>query len=208
MSAQALLALALLAAPSQDGGTLQDPGPVGDGPQKKPGTAVVPESAAEGPRDLDAATAAVKRIVAEQPYGKTWRELVKTEPPPKDPKGLGQSKTHPALSKDKIEMQEQVQYLDPTGDGTRYGWVSVQAVRVFRYGKLNGVLLLVEKIGKQTGDADFHNDARALADAWKDAAAALALGDAFVVKRNDLAAAELKKPPLKIEIEKAKKEKK
>ena len=191
-------------------------GVAGAGPEKpagpaKPdrgGKANIPEAASEGPRDFASLVAPLKAFVTGQPYGKEWKEIVHTEPAPKDPKGLGQAATHPALKNDRIEMQQQVQYLEPTSTVLRYGWVSISAVRVYRYGRLAAAQVVFERIGRPEQDrAPYLADVNALADALKAVRAALELGPEWKIRQNDLVterektAAQFEKSPLRIEIE-------
>jgi hypothetical protein len=149
---------------------------------------VRPESAREGRRDLAATAAVFRGLVEGQPWGRSWRELVPTDPAPKDTKGLGEAKTHAALKHDEIEMQAQVQYLHETGVESRYGFVSVRGVRVFRYGQLAGLRLVLDRIGRVPAeDARFAADLAALVAAWADPARALGVDRAHLVTQNDLA---------------------
>lgn len=175
-------------------------------PQKKTREAVVPEAATEGPRELAKLVPPLKKFVAGQPYGKVWKDLVHQEPPPKDRRALGEAKTHPDLKRDRIEMQSQVQYLEETDAEARFGWVSIRGVRVYRFGRLAAVQLLVDRIGKDPAqDAAFQADLEALAKSWGHPGKALELPKGYRIKRNELAevvdAASKPKLPLTIAIE-------
>jgi hypothetical protein len=167
----------------------------------------IPANASEGPRELGALVGPVRQIVSSAPYGKSYKELIAVAPPPKDPSGLGEAKTHPALKNDPIEVQEQAQFLEETGIETRFGLVSIRGVHVFRYGKLVAIQLVLERIGRdEAKDAKFKEDVEAIAKAWADPLPALQLGPGFKIKRNDLVEqraknpAKFPEPPLRIEV--------
>ncbi|MCK6547277.1 hypothetical protein L6R52_15610 [Myxococcota bacterium] len=170
------------------------------------GKIVVTENATEGPRKLDDATAAMKKVVLAQPYGKAWKDAVHTAPAPKDQTGLGKAETHPALANDPIELQQQVQFLEETGVEARYGFVSIRGVRVWRYGKLAGVRVVLERIGKDTPRDVFTKDVDAIAAVWRNVPVAWSLGSGFKMVKNDLIEqkalkpAEYPKAPLVIEL--------
>ncbi|MBI2378835.1 MAG: hypothetical protein HYV07_32875 [Deltaproteobacteria bacterium] len=169
------------------------------------GKAVIPAEANEGPRALDV-FAELGKYAREQPYGESWERLVHVDPEPKDRTGLGKAKTHQDLEHDRIEMQSQVQYLSETGVEARYGAVSVRAVRVFRYGKLAGVQLVLEAIGRDAAASKrFVDDVRALAISWPDVRKLLAFDPGLRMIRNDLVErkddADFPKPPLRIQLE-------
>jgi hypothetical protein len=170
------------------------------------GKAVLPESASEGSRKLDDATAVMKKVVLAQPYGKAWRDAVHTAPAPKDQTGLGKVETHPALANDPIELQQQVQFLEETGQEARYGFVSIRGVRVWRYGKLAGTRIVLDQIGKDTPRAAFTKDVDAIAAVWRNVPVAWALGSGFKMVKNDLIEQKALKPseypkaPLVIEL--------
>ena len=156
--------------------------------KKKTREATVPEAATEGPRDPAKLVPPLKKFVATQPYGKTWKELVHQTPAPKDRRGLGDAKSHPDLKHDQIEMQAQVQYLEETGAEARFGWVSIRGVRVYRFGRLAAVQLLVDRIGKGAAqDGAFEADLKALAEQWSHPGKALELPKGYRIKRNELA---------------------
>jgi hypothetical protein len=176
-------------------------------PPEQPNKTTNPDAAAEGPRDLDHADAPLRSFVTGQPYGKTYKDLVKTEGPPKDTTGLGEAKSHPALKHDPIEVQQSPQFLEDTATEVRYGFAVVRGVRVFRFGKLRAVQLVIEMIGREQ-HAKFKEDVEALSGSLKNPIAFLKLGkDGFKMKRNDLIEQPLKKPkefplpPLRIELE-------
>lgn len=166
-------------------------------PQKEPEKKVsIPAEATEGARDLEKTKEPFGKFVSGQPYGKAWKELVVTEPAPKNKKGLGEAETHPDLKRDPIEMQAQTQYLEETDTESKYGFVSIRGVRVFRYGRLAQVQLVIDRIGKE--QQKFEADLAALGEGWKDLRAVLALDKKFRVKRNDLAEVVAKKTELKL----------
>lgn len=171
---------------------------------RREGKAVIPSAASEGPRDLTALPSPLQTFVKAQAFGKEWKDLVHTTPAPKDRTGLAEAKTHPALKHDPIEMQAQAQFLEETGTEVRYGWISVRAVRAYRYGKLAAVQLVLDRLGREERP-EAQRDLDALAAAWKDPLSALGL-TGFAIKRNDLAerAAGRAAPlPLRIVIEPA-----
>jgi hypothetical protein len=173
--------------------------------ERKAGQATLPADAAEGPRDLAALAEPLRRFVTGQPFGKTYREITPTEPPPKDKTGIGEAETHPDLRHDPIEVQQQVQYLEETPTQLRYGWVAIRGLRAYRYGKLAAVQLVLERIGRdEAGVPRWKEDALALAEAWKDLGTALGLGPGYQVVRNDLVEQRKKgtfpSAPLRIEI--------
>lgn len=165
----------------------------------------IADTASEGERDLTKIAPVFKKLIAGQPYGKTWLELAKTEPAPKDNTGLGQAKTHDQLHKDPMELHQQAQYVAPTDTVLRYGTVVIRGDRVFRYGKLAAMRLIFEPAGKAAREA-FVADLAAIEAAWVDPAAALELASGFRVSKNDLVEQKKKKPdaypvaPLVIEL--------
>lgn len=166
----------------------------------------IADTATEGERELAKAAPVFKKLIAGQPYGKTWLELAKTEPAPKDSTGLGQAKTHDQLHKDPMELHQQAQYVAPTDTVLRYGTVVIRADRVFRYGKLSAMRLTMEPAGKAARET-FVADIAAIEAAWgADPAAALELTGSFRVSKNDLVDQKKKKPdaypmaPLVIEL--------
>lgn len=198
------------AAASRPAGTRGDEAPAGDGAgsppeQHRPGKAVVPESASEGPRDAKLLAAALAKLVESQPYGRHWKDIVHVEPAPRDKTGLGEAKTHAALKNDPMELQQQVQYLEELGRDERYGHVSIRGVRVYRFGKLEATRLVFEMIGRGSREK-FKEDVEALAGEWADPAKVLGLGAKLKVTRNDLVdqkqrrPAEFPAPPLVIEL--------
>jgi hypothetical protein len=198
MSAKSLILAALLLSAAQT--------PPEPNAPEHPNKQINPDAAAEGPRDLEKAKPLFKTFVESQPFGKTWKELAKTEPPPKDPTGLGQAETHKDLKHDPMEVQQQAQYLEDTATTARFGFASIRGVRVFRYGKLRAVQIVIEMVGRERKDK-FKEDVEQLAAAWKDPIAALDLQGSFTLKRNDLVDQKKKKPaeyplpPLRIELE-------
>jgi len=176
--------------------------------QPRGGKAVIPESAAEGPRELEMLPTPIKAFVTGQPYGKTWKDLVQKDPPPRDKRGIGSAESVPELSGDPIEMQQQVQFLNETGIEFRYGLVSIRALQVFRYGKLAGVQLVIDQIGREPEKREtFKSDLAAIAKAWSTPLAVFSLGAGYEVSKNDLVEqaekqpAEFPDPPLRIQIE-------
>jgi hypothetical protein len=178
----------------------------GEAPPEQPKKDIHPDAASEGARELDKQKGALKSFIEAQPYGKTWKELVKTEKPPKDPTGLGEADTHKDLKHDPMEVQQAAQYLEDTATEVRFGRALIRGVRVFRYGKLRATQLVVEMIGREDRD-QFKKDVELLATAWKEPLAALAIGNNFKLKKNDLIEqkkrkpAEFPAPPLRIEFE-------
>lgn len=173
------------------------PGPPAPGaPQQPPKKEVIPADASEGPRDLAVLPATLKSFVADQPYGKHWKQLVAKTPPPADRRDLGDAKTHPDLANDPIEAQEQVQYLQDTDTQLRFGRVSIRGVRAFRYGKLAGAHIVLERIGRSPESAEvFAKDLEALRAAWKDPFATFGLEPArWDLKRNELSDPAAKTP--------------
>jgi hypothetical protein len=160
---------------------------------------VLPQASADGERDLSRAAPVLKKLVVEQPYGKTWLKLARTAPGPKDRAALGEAKTHGALGQDRMEVQQQAQYLETTDTELVYGVAWIRGVRVFRYGKLRAVRLVIEPFHKPD-PAEFASDLAAIAAAWADPIGAFALGSDFRVVRNDLVDPKKKQPPLVIEI--------
>ena len=147
----------------------------------------MPQAAAEGARSLAELKAPLRAFVTRQPYGKHWRELVAVDPPPGDRSGLGRADSPPELSADPAEMQEQVQYLQPTSIEARYGLISIRGVRVFRYGRLRAVQLVLDRIGKRTAQgAKVASDLAALGSAWSDPLGALGLKSGYRLTRNEL----------------------
>ncbi|MBI4821983.1 MAG: hypothetical protein HY791_37345 [Deltaproteobacteria bacterium] len=170
------------------------------------GKTVIPADATEGPRDLDAVAQALGEFTRTQPYGQSWQNLVKVEPAPKDKTGLGKAKTHEALEHDRIEMQGQVQFLAETGVESRFGAVSIRALRVFRYGSLVGVQLVLDRIGRDEGsEARFKADVRSLLAGWPDLRKKLGFDPKLRMVRNDLLEQREKddfpKAPLRIQLE-------
>lgn len=170
----------------------------------RPAKAVVPEAATEGPRDLALVAQVFRPFIIGQPYGKTYKELSKTEPAPKDRTGLGDAKTHEALKHDPIEVQAQHQFLEETGVEARYGFASIRGVRVFRYGKLASVQLVVDMIGR-TEHEKFAADVAAIAAAWKGNVATVDSKSGFKMTKNDLLDPKKRSsasvsPPLRIEL--------
>jgi hypothetical protein len=155
--------------------------------------------ASEGERNLEKLVASRKKFFTGQPYGKTWVELSKTEPAPKDRTGLGEAQTHDHLSKDPMEIQQQVVFLEPTRWEARYGTLVIRGVRVFRYGKLMGVRLVHEPAGRPD-PAKFLEDVEAYAAAWKTPEGFKMLNNDFIVQKK-LKPEIYPKPPLVIELE-------
>jgi hypothetical protein len=165
------------------------------------------DAASEGPRDLAKAEAPLKAFITGQPYGKTYREMLKIDPPPKDRTGIGDADSHPALKHDPIEVQQSPQFLEDTSIEYRYGFAVVRGVRVYRFGKLRAVQLVIEMIGREE-KSKFKEDVEALMPALKNPFAFFKLDKAtYKMKRNDLIEQPLKKPaefpepPLRIELE-------
>lgn len=175
-----------------------------DPPRPRP--EVLPDAADEGARDLDKTAPVLRRFVVAQPYGKSWRELVRQEAASRPRGELGEAATHPDLKHDPMEVQQQAQYLEPTRTEVRYGFASLRGVRVFHYGKLRAVQLVIEPVGRSAPDR-FKADVEALSEALSDPRAALRLDQSFRVRRNDLVDQRKKKPeafpvpPLRIELE-------
>lgn len=175
-------------------------------PQKQ-NEVVRPTDASEGPRDVEALKAPLRTFVETQQYGKGWKDVVPVEVAPKDKTGIADSKSHPALKNDPIEMQQQMQFLAETKTEARYGWVSIRGVQVFRFGRLVAVQLVFDRIGRDPAKkADFDNDVVALASSWKNVRELLGLNkDRWRIRKNEVAEADPKKaeikPPLRIAIE-------
>jgi hypothetical protein len=166
------------------------------------GKATLPESASECARDLAPAAAKLKKLIAAAPYGRRWKDLAHTAPPPKEKNELGEAETHPDLKRDPIEMQEQARYIEETGVEGCFGLVSMRGVHVFAYGRLRGVEIVIDRIGRDPAQSEaFEADLRAVRDAWKDPIAALALGEKFKVASDDLAKPDApeRKLPLRVQ---------
>jgi hypothetical protein len=195
------IAIALLLIAADPAGATPPPAP-----DKKSGEATLPESASEGPRETAKLAPPLRAFVLGQPYGKEWKEIVASEPAPKDKTGMAEAETHPDLKNDPIEMQAQVQFLADTNTEVRYGLVSIRGVRVYRFGRLSAVQLVFDRIGRDPAQKEkFESDLSALAELWKNPISVLELDKTYRVKRNDLADVAAKKsdvrPPLRIAIE-------
>lgn len=154
----------------------------------RPGKAALPDAADEGARDLSKTVVVLRDFVRSQPFGKRWADLVVKDPPPKDPTGLGKADghvAHGALGQDPIEMQAQVQFLQEMGIEVRYGFASIRGVRVYHYGILSAVQLVIDEVGRDHRE-QFGSDVRALSDAWKNLPTAFGIKDTFRLTRNDL----------------------
>lgn len=168
----------------------------------------LPAAAAEGYRDLPATERTLRSAVLATPFGKAWVDLVKTPPPPAPSPSIAQAQTHPDLKHDPIELSTQTRYREETGLDVRYGWVSVRLARLFKYGRLDRLELILDQIqrGDSTqgvgGGPSFASDLHALRGVLKDPVAALALGPGFRCVRNDLTdPAKAGALPLSVEIE-------
>lgn len=151
------------------------------------------DAASEGERDLNKAAPLFKRFVSGQPYGKTWLQLAKTEPAPKDRTGLGQAQTHDKLKNDPMELQAQARYVEATDTTTRFGTVVIRGERIFKYGKLDAVRVVLEMAGKPSRES-FVRDIEAIAAAWSDPLASLDLAAGYTLVKNDLVEQKKKKP--------------
>lgn len=189
----------LLAAPVES----SDAGPT----QRRGGRATIPTEASEGPRALGALDQSLSRLVRAQPFGKPWAEIVKTEPAPRDRRGLAAAETHAALSRDKMEIQEQAQFLEDIGVAERFGFVSIQVLRVYRYGRLTGLQLVLERVGREAAaEPAYQADLAALRKNWGELLRRWDLEQSHQVTRNDLlepagAARRPSATPLRIELE-------
>lgn len=184
MSVAALCALALLA---------ETP------PSQTPPDRGLADAANEGERDLPKIQPLLKQFAASQPYGKTWLELAKTEPAPKDSTGQGQVKTHEDLKHDTMEVQLQGVYVEPTKTEFRYGTVVIRGMRVFRYGKLKAVRLIHEAAGRPER-AKLVADLETWAGAWRDPEGFKTSLNDFVIQKK-VKPGEYPLPPLVIELE-------
>lgn len=175
--------------------------------QPRGGRAHIPESASEGPRDLEVVDRSLIQVLRRQPFGRPWTEIVKTEPAPRDRRGLAAAETHAALARDKMEIQQQAQFLEELGVSERFGFVSIQVLRVYRYGRLSGLQLVLERVGRAPAeDAAFQADLAALREAWAELSRRWDLEKSHRVTRNDLAPSSgaerrPKGAPLRIELE-------
>lgn len=163
--------------------------PAGAEPPRDPQSKVpIAADADPGERKIAALAKPLAEMIRGQPYGARWHSLVRKDPPPKGTKSLGSAKTHPDLEHDEIEMQAQAHFLEETGVEVRYGTVSVRCVRVFGFGRLLGVQLVIDRIGR--GDKqlpEFLADLAVLRKAWTDPIVALGLEKRYKLVRNDLA---------------------
>lgn len=157
------------------------------------------DAANEGERDLAKLHPLVKQFAAGQPYGKTWLELAKTEPAPKDKAGTGSADTHPDLKNDTMEVQLQGVYVEPTKTEFRYGVVVIRGMRVFRYGKLQAVRFIHEAAGRPEREK-LVADLDAWAAAWKDPAGFKTSLNDFIIQKK-VKPTEYPLPPLVIELE-------
>lgn len=190
-------------------GLVPGPAPASDAgaEQRRGGRANIPAEATEGPRDIPALDLELSRLVRAQPFGKPWAEIVKTEPPPRDRRGLAEAETHRSLSRDKMEIQEQAQFLDDTGVSVRFGFVSIQVLRVYRYGRLTSLQLVLERAGRgPDSEKRFPEDLMALAKGWGELVKRWGLDKTHQTTRNDLEKARAaggapSSAPLRIELE-------
>ena len=151
------------------------------------GTAVFPRAGDEGRRDLKKLQEIFAQEIQAQPFGKKWTEIVAKSLAPKQSSGLGQAKTHPNLKFDPIELQQQSQYVTDTGVEERFGWLSLRLRRVFRYGRLLAMQVVVEPLGdSKVHQNDLQKDLSKLRTAWKDPMQMLGLSKGFALRFNQL----------------------
>jgi hypothetical protein len=175
--------------------------------ERRGGQKYLPSEATEGPRELSAVDRQLIQVLQGQPFGKPWAEIVKTDPAPRDRRGLGAAETHAALSRDKMEIQDQAQFLEELAIAERFGFVSIQVLRVYRYGRLTGLQLVLERVGREPSAVKrFAEDLAELQVAWSNLPQRWGLDKTFRVTRNDLEKARGTEgnngnSPLRIELE-------
>lgn len=167
---------------------------------RQEGRAAIAAAASEGPRDLKSLAGPLKAFIESQPYGKQWRQIVPTAPPPRDRSGTGKARTVPELQHDRIEMQEQAEFKSNTDFAVRYGLVSIRGQHVFRFGTLVGVRLVLERIGQgRAQDQKYRSDIAALAKVWAQPAKALGVDRTMLVAVDELQ--KRRRGPLVIELQ-------
>jgi hypothetical protein len=154
---------------------------------RQEGKVVLPKAATEGPRQLKSLQNNLADGIKSQPFGKKWKEIVVRGRSPKSGAGLGKADTHPNLKFDPIELQEQSQYVSDTSFAERFGWLSIRLRRVFRYGRLLAVQIVIEPIGElNQNQAARNKDIELIKKAWAKPLESLGLKTKFHLVFNDL----------------------
>ena len=155
--------------------------------ERRGGRAHLPAEATEGPRSLKQLDRELSDLVAGQPFGRPWSEIVKKDEPPKNLRGLASVDTHRSLSRDQMEIQQQAQFLEDVGLGFRFGFVSILPLRVYRYGRLRGLQFVLERAGRgPDAEKGYREDLTTLAKSWESLLSRWGLEKTHDLTRNDL----------------------
>ncbi|MBK8014239.1 MAG: hypothetical protein IPK13_23180 [Deltaproteobacteria bacterium] len=146
---------------------------------------VVSDVADPGDRVLSDVVRPLVDFLKAERFGRAWVGRRVRGRPPGDQRGIGRAESLPALKNDPIEMQAQVQHVEDTKTNLRYGFVSVRAQRVFRYGRLRRVRVLLEPI--RGGDAvTYRQDLEALKAAFENETQGLGAKGLFRIVRSNV----------------------